>query len=160
MSQTVRVLLVDDEPDFLEAISFWLGSKGYQVNKASTGEAALQLLKEQRHDVVFLDVMMPGMDGIETLRRIRALDKDLPVILVTASSMTDENKYAGAKALGIAGLFPKGSSLTQLSEILQVCLRHIKRHDMAPASAAPSTEGPLAKFRAALSKILKRPPAP
>lgn len=126
MGEPIRVLLVDDEVDFLEAVSFWLTSQGYRVTTAESGERALTILKEERHDVVFLDVLMPKMDGIETLRRIRMFNKSLPVILVTTSTLEDEDKYVGAKALGIAGLFPKGTSLVQLGEILEVALRRIR----------------------------------
>ena len=122
MGQPIRVLLVDDERDFLETISFWLSAKGYQVSIAIGGEQALEHLKRERPDIVCLDVNMPGIDGIETLRRIRTVHKQLPVILVTASYQ-DQNKFAGAQALGISGLFPKGGSLSELSQALEVALR-------------------------------------
>ncbi len=157
MAEPVRVLLVDDEEDVLESVGFWLTSKGYHITKAKNGEAALEILKEGRHDVVFLDVVMPILDGIETLRRLRAFNKMIPVILVTASNFTDENRYAGAKALGISGLFPKGSSLTQLTQVLEVALRTLKKSaptaDRAAASEAPAPrQGPLAGVFAALRK--------
>ena len=162
MADSVRVLLIDDEADFLESISYWLTSKGYEVRKASSGEQGLAILKEHKPDIVFLDVMMPEMDGIETLRRIRAIDKALPVVLVTASNLTDENKYAGAKALGISGLFPKGTSLTQLGEVLQVALRRLRKSG-APSSApsgeaAPASGGGiLASLRKALGRFTPPP---
>src|SRR3989338_1495811 len=136
MPESVRVLLVDDEEDFLESVAFWLTSKGYHVTKAHDGETALAMLKEGRHDVVFLDVMMPRLDGIETLRRLRAFNKTIPVVLVTASNLADENKYAGAKALGFSGLFPKGSSLTQLTQALEVALRTLRKS--ASAAVPPA----------------------
>ena len=162
MSESVRVLLVDDEEDFLESVGFWLTSKGYHVTKAHNGETALAILKEGRHDVVFLDVMMPVLDGIETLRRLRAFNKTIPVILVTASNLTDENRYAGAKALGLSGLFPKGSSLTQLTQALEVALRALTKSapEAAPAAAAEAPaprQGPLAGIFAALRSVLRRP---
>lgn len=160
MPESVRVLLVDDEEDFLESVAFWLTSKGYHVTKARDGEAALAMLKEGRHDVVFLDVMMPRLDGIETLRRLRAFNKTIPVILVTASNLADESRYAGAKALGLAGLFPKGASLTQLGQALEVALRALRRTSPSAASPPPR-QGPLAGVAAALRKALGflRPPA-
>ena len=163
MAEPIRVLLVDDEPDFQETIAFWLTAKGYQVSKARSGQDALAILKENHQDVVFLDVNMPVMDGIETLRRIRAINKSLPVILVTASNLTDENQYAGAKALGISGLFPKGSDLTQLTEVLQVALRRLRRADPA-ASVAPAPQNPPASANPSsgiLRKLFRKlfPPA-
>ena len=160
MAEPVRVLLVDDEADFLESVGFWLTSKGYHITKAKNGAAALDILKEGRHNVVFLDVMMPVLDGIETLRRLRAFNKTIPVILVTASNLTDENRYAGARALGISGLFPKGSSLTQLTQVLEVALRALKKSaptaDRAAASESPAPrQGLLAGAFAALRKALR-----
>ena len=168
MPESIRVLLVDDEEDFLESIGFWLSSKGYHVTKAHDGEAALAILKEGRHDVVFLDVMMPRLDGIETLRRLRTFNKDIPVVLVTASSLADESRYAGAKALGISGLFPKGSSLDQLTQALQVALRALRTSVPPPTSPAPEAttparcHGPLAAVLGALRRALggRKPPPP
>jgi len=138
MAEPIRVLLVDDEPDFHETISFWLKSKGHQVVTAMSGAQALQRVRSQAADIVFLDVMMPKMDGIETLRQIRAFNKAIPVILVTASHLTDENQYAGARALGISGLFPKGSGLPVLSQVMEVAIRRLK--PSAGAAAGPHQE--------------------
>lgn len=155
MPAPIRVLLVDNEPDFLEPISFWLRNQGYQVMSADDGEAAVGLVTSWKPDVIFLDVLMPGMDGIETLRRIRALHKTLPVILVTASNLTDENRYAGARALGIAGLFPKGSSHEQLSSILHTALRRIRRPEAGTPAGVP---GPYQRFQHALRNFFNRQP--
>ena len=151
MADPVRVLLIDDEADFLTSVSYWLTSKGYEVSQASSGEQGLAVLKERRHDLVFLDVLMPGIDGIETLRRIRALDRTLPVILVTTSDLADDNTYAGAKALGVSGVFAKGTSLTELGEVLQVALRKPRKSD--PSSRG----GVLASLRKALDRFTSPP---
>ena len=139
MGNPIRVLVVDDEPDFLESVSFWLTSKGYQVEKASDGNTAVSLIQSNPPHVVFLDCMMPNIDGFETLRRIRAINKTLPVIMVTAG-VRDENKFAGAKALGLSGFFPKGGGLDQLAGILQVALRILPK--TPPESPAPSPQSP------------------
>ena len=152
----VRVLLVDDEPDFLESVSYWLASKGYTVLKASDGDSALELIKANPPNVVFLDCMMPKMDGFETLRRIRAISRTLPVIMVTAG-ISDENKFAGARALGMSGFFPKGSSLDQLARLLEVALRIIPKHapETIPPAAAPAPQRP-SFFKALLDRLLPR----
>ena len=87
MSKKV-ILTVDDEEHILELISFNLEINGYDVKKAETGEEALEILQAEHVDLVLLDLMLPGIDGIEVLRRIRqdkALAK-LPVILLTAKT--------------------------------------------------------------------------
>ena len=141
MAEPIRVLLIDDEADFLEAVGFWLSSKGYQVTQARGGAQGVALLKQAPPDVVFLDVVMPDIDGIETLRRIRAFNKTIPVILVT-TSVADEDKYAGAKALGISGLFLKGSSLDQLGQVLEVAIRMVRRSRASPPGGP---DGPAAR---------------
>ena len=153
MPESVRVLLVDDEEDFTEAVGFWLTSRGHHVSKARDGEQALAMLKTDHFDVVLLDVMMPKLDGIETLRRLRSFNKTLPVVLVTASNLTDENKYAGAKALGISGLFPKGASLSQLNVALEVALRTLKRPAPGSTSADASKPGLLGALRKAFGSL-------
>ncbi|MBI4343131.1 MAG: response regulator [Candidatus Omnitrophica bacterium] len=150
----IRVLLVDDEPDFLESISFWLASKGYAVQKTSNGEAAIELIKTNPPHVVFLDCMMPTIDGFETLRRIRAVNKTLPVIMVTAG-VSDENKFAGARALGMSGFFPKGGSLDQLANMLQIALRILPKVQTEPP-AAPPQPGPPTRKPGALRSLIER----
>ena len=124
-SQKPRVLLVDDEPDFVEPIAFWLKAKGYLVTEAENGVKALELIKQVPPDVVFLDINMPQMNGIETLRHIRGFNPTLPVIMVTAA-YDDQDKFQDAKALGIAGFFPKSESLDQIGAILQTALRTLR----------------------------------
>ena len=82
------ILTVDDEEHILELISYNLERNGYEVLKALTGEEALEILDQHQVDLVLLDRMLPGIDGIEVLKQIRGdkNKKDLPVILLTAKS--------------------------------------------------------------------------
>ncbi|WP_313134598.1 response regulator transcription factor [Anaerocolumna sp.] len=82
------ILAVDDEEHILELVSYNLEQEGYHVLKAETGEDALAILENQKVDLVLLDWMLPGIDGIEVLRRIRGNKqfRKLPVILLTAKS--------------------------------------------------------------------------
>ena len=125
LKRELRVLFVDDEVDFIEPVAFWLESKGYTVLKASSGRQAIETIKQQAPDIVFLDVMMPEMDGLQTLRRIREFNKDVPVVIVTAAyhDKARFSKFAEAGTLGIAGFFPKQSSLQELAQIIEVTLR-------------------------------------
>jgi DNA-binding NtrC family response regulator len=78
-----RVLLVDDEPDFLETLVKRLKKRKLEVFAASNGREAIELVKETLPDVVVLDVKMPDMDGIETLREIKKIKPGVEVIMLT-----------------------------------------------------------------------------
>jgi len=79
-----KILIVDDESNLRELYKGELAEAGYEVATASTGEEALAMIEEAGPDLVTLDVRMPGMGGIETLREIRELDPGIPVIMLTA----------------------------------------------------------------------------
>jgi len=79
-----RILVVDDEESIRELYRAELAEEGYEVDLAGDGLQALRRLDVFRPDLVTLDVKMPGIDGIETLRRIRSMHPTVPVILVTA----------------------------------------------------------------------------
>jgi two-component system response regulator AtoC len=85
-----RVLIAEDEPDVREYLTVSLRCRGYQVDHAENGNEVLNFLrdKENKVSLVLLDVMMPWKDGIETLREIRLLDRDLPVVMLSGISAT------------------------------------------------------------------------
>src|SRR5919108_727136 len=80
-----RLLLVDDDPGVLDLLYEYFAGQGYEVEVASSGEVALSAVRAKRPDLVILDIRMPGMDGVEVLRRLRRQDATLPVIMVTAN---------------------------------------------------------------------------
>ncbi|OLC30771.1 MAG: hypothetical protein AUH81_19175 [Candidatus Rokubacteria bacterium 13_1_40CM_4_69_5] len=80
-----RILIVDDEQPVLDVLSEYFATQGYAVETASNGVDALAIVRRARPDLVLLDVRMPGMDGVEVLRRLRAADESLAVIMVTAN---------------------------------------------------------------------------
>lgn len=82
-----RLLIIDDEVHILELLRYNLESSGYEVIQAESGEEALEMLKKIKVDGVILDLMLPGIDGIEVLRQIRQSDHmHLPVIMLTAKN--------------------------------------------------------------------------
>ena len=85
----VKLLIVDDEKDFVEMFSLRLTHKGEKVHTAYSGEQALDLLDKTAIDVVILDIRMPGMDGIETLKAIKARHPLVEVILLTGHGSTE-----------------------------------------------------------------------
>jgi DNA-binding response OmpR family regulator len=85
-----RILLVDDEYEFASALAERLSMRGIQVHTASTGEEALELLVRENPSVVILDLMMPGMNGLVTLERMKKLRADVEVILLTGMGSTKQ----------------------------------------------------------------------
>ncbi len=81
---TNKILVVDDEPDFCEALREFLTERGFSVMEANSCEEALAAYSQERPDVVLLDVIMPGKDGRETLKELKALDPEVSVIMITA----------------------------------------------------------------------------
>nr|WP_211922587.1 response regulator [Solidesulfovibrio aerotolerans] len=89
VSESVRVLLVDDEESYVETLRKRLMRRGLVVSMANSGEQALESLAENPVDVVLLDVKMPGMDGMETLTRIKAAHPRVEVIMLTGHANVD-----------------------------------------------------------------------
>jgi DNA-binding response OmpR family regulator len=89
-----RVLVVDDEADARELLQAFLGAKGYEVLTASDGEEAFQKVKEERPHLILLDVCMPKMTGLEVLKRVREIDKEVGVIMVTAVNEEETGRQA------------------------------------------------------------------
>ena len=84
-----RILMVDDEKEFVEPLAERLAIRDYDVTTSLSGEEAIEKIKAARFDVVVLDVSMPGMDGIDTLREIKRLRPILEVILLTGHATVD-----------------------------------------------------------------------
>ena len=79
----IRVLLVDDEPDYTEMLSLRLASEGLDVQSVGSGKECLRLLNERAFDVIILDLLMPGMSGMETLEALRDQGHGVAVIIMT-----------------------------------------------------------------------------
>jgi two-component system alkaline phosphatase synthesis response regulator PhoP len=81
-----KILIVDDEEDILELLKFNLSREGYQVPCAASGEQALGLVRSERPDLIVLDLMLPGIDGLEVTRRLKndPDTKNLPIVMLTA----------------------------------------------------------------------------
>jgi pilus assembly protein CpaE len=99
MSSKPQVLLVDDQPGVLEMLGLFFERAGFLVEKATDGKAALQLVKDSPPDIVVLDVMMPGMSGIEVCKQLRSQPQtsQLPIIMLSAKGEVDD-KIAGFEA--------------------------------------------------------------
>jgi two-component system, OmpR family, response regulator len=89
MDTTLRVLIVDDEDDFRETIVKRLNARKIQSEGAASGIKALEVLKDKDFDVIVLDVKMPEMDGIETLRHIKKMKPEIEVIMLTGHASVE-----------------------------------------------------------------------
>ena len=78
-----KILVIDDELDVCNTLVKILSNEGYQMNASQNAKQGLELLESESPELILLDIMMPEIDGIEALRRIREVDKDIPVIMIT-----------------------------------------------------------------------------
>jgi two-component system response regulator HydG len=112
-----NVLIVDDEVDTCANLSDILSDLGYQVDTATSGEAALELVRKKRYDVALLDFKMPGMDGLTLYRKIKELQADTVAIIVTAyASSATQSKSLEAGAWKIVSKPVEFPSLLKLIE--------------------------------------------
>jgi two-component system response regulator MprA len=93
----MQLLVVDDDPAIREALELLLGLNGFEVTVAADGRECIRTLAEGRPDAVILDVLMPGLDGLEVCRRIRAAGDRTPVLMLTARTEVSE-RVAGLEA--------------------------------------------------------------
>jgi CheY-like chemotaxis protein len=135
------ILIVDDERDSRRPIAALLKHEGYEIVEAKDGFEGLQRLAEQRIDLVLLDMIMPGMDGIAMLQRMRAQTQynDVPVLLVTG--VHDPEKLRQARTCGVQEYVFKGD--TPFCRMLELIKRHLgeyhvpKRRGRKPKNPRP-----------------------
>lgn len=138
MSQPrLRVLLVDDEPEFLDILSARLQARGFDVDTAGSGSLAIDKVGDAAFDVVLLDLAMPGMDGLETLRGILALDPTNQVIILTGHATLE--KGMEAINLGALDMLEKPVPVTVLMDKIEEAA---KRKQRIAAAAAPKPRKP------------------
>src|ERR1700719_4714502 len=121
MTQAVNILLVDDEPGMVRYIRTLLEVDEYKVETASTGEEALQRVqKGLRPDLVLLDLLMPGIDGLQTLEQLRQLVPGLKVVML--SCVSDTRKVVQAIRLGAQDYLTKPFQKAELTTVIDQCL--------------------------------------
>ncbi len=128
--RAMKILVVDDEPAVRESLRRALELEGYVVELADDGESALDRLGgSAQADAVILDVLMPGIDGLEVCRRLRAQDNAVPVLMLTARAEVD-SRVAGLDA-GADDYLPKPFALAELLARLRALLRRAANEDEA-----------------------------
>ena len=132
------VLVVDDEPMVREVVARYLALDGYVVHEASDGDEAVRWLDANRPDLVVLDVMLPGLDGLSILRRLRA-EGDVPVILLTAR--TEEIDRVVGLELGADDYVVKPFSPRELAVRVRTVLRRTQRVPVPVAAPTLTFDG-------------------
>ena len=110
-----KIMVVDDEENIRFLYKEELMDEGYEVVLAASGEEALDLLGEGKPDLITLDIKMPGMDGIETLRKIKEIDKELPVVLCTAYGQYKQDFSSWASDAYVV----KSADLAELKSVIK-----------------------------------------
>lgn len=116
----MKVLIIDDDIDLLDVISYALRREGFNVQIAADGQQAIQRVQSSKPDVILLDLRLPKMNGLDVLRRIREAD-DIPVIVLTA--LNDEETILKAFNLGADDFVTKPFSPRQLTARIRAVIR-------------------------------------
>ncbi len=156
----VKLLVADDEPKICRLLETFFGERGFDVVLAHDGEAAMRCIREERPHLVFLDLHMPGADGLTVLKEAIKIDGTIKVIMVTA--IEDEQTIAQAKSLGAADYVVKPFSLEYLKEEVLLKVSTSLYEDLRSANqelqrslddSRRMTTGIVAAFSKVVSKI-------
>ncbi|MFI9010067.1 response regulator [Actinosynnema sp. NPDC053489] len=128
---TRRVLVVEDDPTIAESVAARLRAEGFEVVVAHDGPSAVARARDVRPDLVVLDVMLPGFDGLEVCRRIQA-DRPVPVLMLTARG--DETDLLVGLAVGADDYLTKPFSIRELAARVHALLRRVERSASAASS--------------------------
>lgn len=128
-----KILIVDDEVDIANSIQYVLNQEGFSTLLAHDGVKAMQLIENDKPDLVILDLMMPGLDGYEVCRRVRASDRKTPILMLTAR--TSEIDTVVGLELGANDYIAKPVRLRELVARVKAHLRE------QPGQAAPQARG-------------------
>jgi DNA-binding response OmpR family regulator len=137
----VRILVVDDEPPIVELVRGYLSREGWSVDSAADGPTALEIARDAAPDVIVLDVMLPGLDGVEVCRRLRSFS-DAYVVMLTARS--EEIDRIVGLSVGADDYLVKPFSPRELVARIKAMLRRprVSRAEAAGTAAAPRAGSP------------------
>ena len=113
----MNILIVDDEPQVAEVLAKSLGRQGHRTTVAHSGEAALRLIETAAPDALFLDVSMPGINGLEVLAQVRRTRPQLAVVVITGHATPEE--IEDVKKLGAVDVIQKPSALTHYHQAIE-----------------------------------------
>ena len=133
-SMEKRILVVEDQPDIAELIAMHLRDLGHRVDCVHDGPAGYEAARSQRYDLILLDVMLPGRDGLDIVRALRMDRITTPVLMLTARS-TEIDRVLGLE-LGADDYLTKPFSIPELQARVKAMLRRVEMHAPASAGAA------------------------
>jgi two-component system response regulator RegX3 len=117
---SVRILVVEDEPALADSLEYALRSEGHAVDQVADGKEAVSLVKERRYDLLLLDLMLPGLSGIEVCRRVRQ-DETIPILILTAKE-SEADRVLGLES-GADDYVVKPFSMNELLARVRAILR-------------------------------------
>ena len=135
-----KILVVDDEKLIVKGISFSLQADGMEVDAAYDGESALQKIREKSYDLVILDLMLPGMDGMEVCQAVREFS-DVPIIMLTAK-LEDMNKIL-AFDKGVDDYLTKPFNILEVKARIKAILRRNQKNQQEAENSSQLTAGEL-----------------
>ena len=136
----IKILLVDDEPDILEFISYTLRKEGYEVHVANNGHEAIEIAKKVIPNLIILDIMMPGMDGIETCKELRALQTLRQTMIAFLTALSEDYSQIAGFDVGADDYIAKPVRPKVLLSRIKALLRRQKGETTA-SQQATDTEG-------------------
>ena len=119
MTEQRRILVVDDDPRLLHIVQMYLSIEGYDVATASDGDEGLQRVAEHKPDLIILDIMMPGMDGVECCRRIRSNPETAHIPVLMFSALSGDDDVERARLAGANHLITKPFNLVGLGGVVK-----------------------------------------
>ena len=120
----IRVLVVDDEKTLTLAMRRLLSAEGYRTDTAGSGQEALVAVKDNDYDVVFLDVNMPEMNGLETFKKLKKVSPKSAVIMITGYGKTLKALVEEARELGVREVIDKPFKINQITEAIRETIPH------------------------------------
>jgi len=118
-----KILVVDDERNVCEFLEEFLEFKEFETFSALSGVEALRLIREHRFDLVLLDIIMPGMNGMEVLEKIKLVQPDIPIIVV--SGVRDRKMADNVLRMGAADYIPKPIDLERLEQMIMLNVQKV-----------------------------------
>ena len=138
-----RILVIDDDPKILSLMRRGLSFAGYETDLAADGDEALAIVRDRPPDLVVLDVMLPGLDGFEVCRRLRASNRELPILILTAKGRVPD-RIAGLDA-GADDYLVKPFAFDELLARIRALLRRARSGEDEILRFADLTADPTAR---------------